>query len=166
MTHLQRLTCKRSSITSNLWREKKLTTFVFSLCKALVKLPQPGGTGLPLFLWRLYQTQVCQMREGRNFILKWLRAEAELFQVFLEQMHIDWPPSIKITSLISHQTLTERCAESPAAVTTTWVQSLKGAFLKCLIVHVDLYSMNPHKESHLMGLFMCALRPFHLIQMK
>jgi len=37
------------------------------------------------------------MREGRNFILKWLRAEAELFQV---QMHINWPPSIKITSLI------------------------------------------------------------------
>lgn len=45
------------------------------------------------------------MREGRNFILKWLRAEAELFQVFLEQMHIDWPLSIKITSLTSHQTL-------------------------------------------------------------
>lgn len=100
MTQLQRSSCKRSSIASNLWRGKKPSTFVFSLCKALVKLPQPGGRGSPLSLWRLYQTQVCQMREGRNFILKWLRAEHELFQGFLEQMHINWPPSIKITSLI------------------------------------------------------------------
>lgn len=115
MTQLQRLSCKRSSIASNLWRGKKPTTFVFSLCKALVKLPKPGGRGLPLFLWRLYQTQVCQMREGRNFILKWLRAEHELFQGFLEQMHINWPPSIKITSLI----ITPKwCLQSPDALST------------------------------------------------